>query len=1263
MQFIANGPDIPEALLDAHEEGRVIFFCGAGISYPAGLPGFRGLVNAIYERLGTYFTPIEREVYERGQFDSTLDLLERRFPGQRQAVRKALLQVLNPKLKPKGAIDTHAALLQLARNREGVLRLVTTNFDRVFEVVAHRLRQPLESYLAPMLPIPKQSRWNGLVYLHGLLPEKEDESALNRLVLTSGDFGLAYLIERWAARFVSELFRNYVVCFVGYSINDPVLRYMMDALAADRMLGEVGSQAYALGDCKPREESRKNLEWEAKNVVPILYEVPDGTQNHSALYRTLKVWAETYRDGIHGKERIVMDYAFARPSASTRQDDFVGRMLWALSHPSGLPAKRFAEFNPAPSLEWLEEFSTDRYGHADLRHFNVPPCAVIDDNLAFSIVHRPAPYALAPRMCFVSGDITNVGWDNVMSQLGRWLLRHLNDRDLILWFAKSGGQLHERWSWLLEGELDRFSRLEKAGKDAELAEIRANAPNAIPSPIMRKLWRLLLTGRLKSGRCAMELYSWKDQLKRDGLTATLRFELRELLSPKVSLRKPFPWSNKDDEGGTPECLRKYVDWEMSLAADEVHSSLKDLATDDIWLDALPQLFDYFQQLLRDVLDLMAELGEADERNDRSCWDLPSITPHWQNRGFPDWVVLIELVRDSWLEVFKLDPARASLVAQGWFALPYPTFKRLALFAASRDGCIAPEKWVEWLTEDNAWWLWSPETRRETMRLLVLQGTRLSLEAEAKLEATILFGPPRMMYRDDLDPVRWQSIKDRSVWLLLAKLRESGSSLKVDAQERFTALSEANPYWKLANHERDEFSRWMSGTGDPDFEGSRKIEIAPRKRKDLVDWLRRPGEERRDTWRETCKKHFANAGFALADLAKEGKWFPERWQDALYVWSEKKRAKRSWQCFAPLLQTIPDEILKKITDAVSFWLEAVSTSTELHEAILLELCHRILAMQSEAHNEAVDSDRPVTQAINHPVGHVTQTVLNVWFKRGLNDNEGLPNDIGPLFTRMCDTQVEQFRHARVLLAANIIPLFRVDRGWVEKHMLPLFDWSTNPIEAKAAWCGFLSSPRLYRPLLIAFKNQFLDTVQHYEELGEDSRQFTAFLTFSALEPIDGYSKGDFQSAFAKLPQEGLREAARVLRQALEAAGEQGEEYWKNRVQPFWQQIWPKSRDFLSKEIAETLARLAIAAKEEFPAALFLVKDWLQPINHPHHVIHLLHETGLDGRFPEDALLLLDQIINDQPWISTELKECLGVISKSSHSLVTDPRFQRLELKVS
>ena len=79
MQFVVDGPDIPDALLQAHEEGRVVFFCCAGVSYPAGLPGFKGLVDEIYRRNGTTPVEIERAALERDHYDVTLDLLERRF--------------------------------------------------------------------------------------------------------------------------------------------------------------------------------------------------------------------------------------------------------------------------------------------------------------------------------------------------------------------------------------------------------------------------------------------------------------------------------------------------------------------------------------------------------------------------------------------------------------------------------------------------------------------------------------------------------------------------------------------------------------------------------------------------------------------------------------------------------------------------------------------------------------------------------------------------------------------------------------------------------------------------------------------------------------------------------------------------------------------------------------------------------------------------------------------------------------------------------
>jgi NAD-dependent SIR2 family protein deacetylase len=186
MQFIKNGPDIPESLLQAHEDGRVVFFCGAGISYPAGLPGFQGLVDQIYSELGATRTPIENQAYNKEQYDATLDLLERRIPGQRTAVRAALAKVLQPNLRKKGATITHAALLQLARDRSNNVRLVTTNFDRIFLRVMVRIKPAIPSYSAPLLPIPKNSRWNGVVYLHGLLPTDINE-CLNEIQHASSD--------------------------------------------------------------------------------------------------------------------------------------------------------------------------------------------------------------------------------------------------------------------------------------------------------------------------------------------------------------------------------------------------------------------------------------------------------------------------------------------------------------------------------------------------------------------------------------------------------------------------------------------------------------------------------------------------------------------------------------------------------------------------------------------------------------------------------------------------------------------------------------------------------------------------------------------------------------------------------------------------------------------------------------------------------------------------------------------------------------------
>jgi len=468
MQFVANGPDIPDALLHAHEDGDLVFFCGAGISAPAGLPDFKGLVDKIYTLIGDDPDDLERRAMQGKQYDVALTLLEKRFPD-RIKIRRALAQALTPKRTRKDATRTHEALLTLARDRRGTLRLVTTNFDRLFHAAVRETDETFESYVAPMLPIPKRSRWNGVVFLHGLLPSTPDDAALNRLVFTSGDFGLAYLTERWAARFLSEVFKNYVVCFVGYSLSDPVLRYMMDALAADRMQGEATPQAWALVACEPGNEDKTAAEWKAKGVSPITYK---STRAHSLLHETLREWAGLYRDGVLGKESIVARYALARPSMSTPQDDFVGRMLWALADKSGLPAKRFAEFNPLPSLEWLDvAFADERFGYFDLTRFGVVPQNETNPELRFSLIRRPASsYDRASFMELVSDGAARSEWDVIMQHLADWLVRHLGDPKLILWVAKRGGRLHPSFAKMIERQLNLdFSGMSSAEADSPLA--------------------------------------------------------------------------------------------------------------------------------------------------------------------------------------------------------------------------------------------------------------------------------------------------------------------------------------------------------------------------------------------------------------------------------------------------------------------------------------------------------------------------------------------------------------------------------------------------------------------------------------------------------------------------------------------------------------------------------------------------------------------------------------------------------------------------
>jgi NAD-dependent SIR2 family protein deacetylase len=151
MRWITGGPDLPPELLQAQEDGQLVLFCGAGVSYPAGLPGFRGLAEQVYVRLNATMSDLERVEFEKSNYDRVFGLLEKRLVGG--FVRPAVMAALQ--IAAGVDLPTHRSLLALATTREGVCRIVTTNFDRGFEL-SNRARiswtfRP-EEYIIPSWP-------------------------------------------------------------------------------------------------------------------------------------------------------------------------------------------------------------------------------------------------------------------------------------------------------------------------------------------------------------------------------------------------------------------------------------------------------------------------------------------------------------------------------------------------------------------------------------------------------------------------------------------------------------------------------------------------------------------------------------------------------------------------------------------------------------------------------------------------------------------------------------------------------------------------------------------------------------------------------------------------------------------------------------------------------------------------------------------------------------------------------------------------------
>ncbi|GLI27527.1 hypothetical protein ARHIZOSPH14_17690 [Agromyces rhizosphaerae] len=318
--WITGDVELPDEVLAAQAEGRLVFFVGAGASVapPSDLP----LFGVLAEKLA---------VLARVPYDDAvaIDYFLGSMPDDFDAHGHTRDIISTANSMPN---STHGAIVRLA-SATGSLRVVTTNFDdHLASAAASEGIAIADKWIGPALPLGDD--FEGLVHLHGSVTRHPRE-----LVLTDQDFGRAYLTAAWATRFLLPMFQRFTVVFIGYSHDDPIMRYLALGLPS-------GTPRFALTSA----DSAHDIKWKRLGVRPVAY--PVSGHDHGALVRALIAWDVRARMGQIEHGARIQEIVSAGPTLTPVDRDYLIERLTCREGASDF-AKATTSESTELKLEWL----------------------------------------------------------------------------------------------------------------------------------------------------------------------------------------------------------------------------------------------------------------------------------------------------------------------------------------------------------------------------------------------------------------------------------------------------------------------------------------------------------------------------------------------------------------------------------------------------------------------------------------------------------------------------------------------------------------------------------------------------------------------------------------------------------------------------------------------------------------------------------------------------------------------------------------------
>lgn len=1230
MRFLANGPAIPDELLIARDEGNVIFFCGAGVSRAgAGLPTFLELAERVTRALeGPYESPTRRiiklmqDLEEREGIpglisaDRVFSYLEREFESR--DIHAAVAREL--KHDPDVDLSAHRMLLELSTSIDKRPRLVTTNFDLLFEACDASLTISDPS----RLPDPqRRAEMQGVIHLHGRVTDDYSGAAGEGFVLSTAEFGRAYVSDGWATAFIRAVLEEYLVVFVGYTADDPPVQYLLEGLRDDiRLKQRMYAFHAAAGD-------DAEMRWRHKGVEPIEYV---HTPDHAHLWHSLEQWTTRARDP-NGWCDSVIDAA--RRGPAELQPHERGQVAHIVSTHQG--ARRFAEAEPPPPAEWLCVFdSMTRYARPFRVYGSGESSELVDPFEFYCLDSDQTPPNADPDAGLPKREIPATAWDAFIPTrgeraelkpgqvpmlrgyysttvpsltprlwyLGGWIARVATEPAAVWWASAQGG-LHPD-----------VQRRMIVGLDHNQGDVPAQ---------VREAWRHLFEAwQVPQRRSNSDFFDLRKSVAKNGWTPGTARQLARCHRPHLTAERP--WSaarppQKGQEVRLSDLVKLDVKYPR-LASYQI----------DIPDERLLAVVREYRKNLETATLLELELGiyaldhiAAIEPDD----DPPHVRPRHLDGLSSELIYFAGLMQ----RLIEQSEAAAKQEVAAWWPDDCYLFARLRIWMCTRPqvdgqevGTILGE-----LTRET---FWKRDHQRDLLLALAARWKDMAAEARGKLERQLLEGPTWNASRADPEDAAssaWHSLH-RIQWL-----REHGVAFGFDAEQEIARLRKLAPEWQaeyaaVAAESAETKTGWVRS--DEEFRALLGIPLREvLKRAHELSRVRAERFVEQRPFAGLASKRPIRALSALTLTAKDGDFPAWAWTTFLHSDARKTDPRRRALLIAARLTRIPVASMGELAQAITYWLERASINVLVEAPDLFDAIAKVI-VQARGADRAEKGDTGARaspsqpdwlgEALGSPVGSIASLLVQDSSLNEVAQGQGLPQAWKDRIERLLELQGDPRRHVMTILAQCLTFLHSKDPAWTETHLLtPLMK---DASDAAAVWSGFLRRVNISPALLVRLKEPLLglpraDWIVKHGQMevvanllllawGEPPQQDgdTHPVTNAELHRALIESSNVFRSQFlwilerlckAPVEETDARTDAEPVTPSVE--GEMVR-HWHARTRMLLSDVWPRNKSIKTAQTSARLCELAFSSPELFAEIADIVRRLVVRIDGEHLMLY-------------------------------------------------------------